>query len=77
MDTNLLGKGLILFGVFITMLGLLFIIVPRIPGLGWLGKLPGDFVFQSGSIKVFAPLATCLLLSLIITFILNIVFSHK
>jgi hypothetical protein len=37
-----------------------------------LGRLPGDFHFQSGSLSCFIPLATTLLLSLVLTLIVNI-----
>jgi hypothetical protein len=36
----------------------------RIP---WLGKLPGDFTFRSGGLTVYVPLATCLLLSVLLS----------
>jgi len=71
---SLLGKGLILVGLLTVLLGVVFLFAEKIPIIG---KLPGDFVFQVGGAKIFAPLATCLLLSLIISFILSIVQSHR
>lgn len=36
----------------------------------WLGRLPGDLVVRRGSWTLFFPLATCLLLSLLISLLL-------
>jgi len=45
-DWNTFGKILIGIGLGIVVLGVLLVVVDRIPGLGntigWLGKLPGD-----------------------------------
>ncbi len=71
---NLIGKGLIIFGLMISLIGVLMTIAPKIP---YLGKLPGDFAFQMGSVKIFFPLATCLLLSLILSVILNMLTTNK
>ena len=44
--------------------GLVVSFASRIP---WLGKLPGDFTFRSGGLTVYLPLATGLLLSLVLS----------
>jgi hypothetical protein len=55
-------------GLIIAGIGVLVLLAPHIP---YLGKLPGDFSFQSGNFKFYFPLATSLLLSLILTLVLN------
>jgi len=35
--------------------------------LGWLGRLPGDFSYQSGDFKIYFPVATCVLVSVVLT----------
>ena len=65
-----MGKLLILAGVFLILLGLLFIFWERIP---YLGKLPGDFVIQRGGFRVFIPIVTCIIISVILTIVVNIV----
>lgn len=57
-----LGRTLILAGLVLIVAGLVVTYGNRVP---WLGKLPGDFTFRSGSLTVYLPLATCLLLSLL------------
>ena len=59
-----LGRTLILAGLALIVAGLIVTYASRIP---WLGKLPGDFTFRSGGLTVYIPLATCLLLSLVLS----------
>jgi hypothetical protein len=61
------GRFLIIAGVVIVVIGLFFIVADKIP----IGRLPGDLHFGSGRIKIYIPLATSILLSAIITIILN------
>lgn len=65
------GKTLIFVGVAIAVLGLAFVLAPKIP---LLGKLPGDLVFRRGDATFYFPLATSILVSIAITVILNIAF---
>ena len=62
------GRVLIVGGVVMIVVGLLFFAGVRLP---WLrpGHLPGDFVWTnaSGSFRLYFPLATSLLLSLLLT----------
>jgi hypothetical protein len=36
-------------------------------GLGWPGRLPGDFSYQSGDFKFYLPVTTCVLVSVVLT----------
>jgi hypothetical protein len=62
-----LGRLLIVAGLVVAGLGLLLTLGGRIPGLG---RLPGDFVVERGNFRLYVPLATSLLLSLILTAVL-------
>lgn len=64
-----LGKLLIISGVLIFVLGLILLFVDKIP---FLGKLPGDISFKSGNTKIYFPIVTCVILSILLTIILNI-----
>ena len=59
-----LGRTLILMGLVLVVAGLVVSFASRVP---WLGKLPGDFTFRSGGLTVYVPVATCLLLSLLLS----------
>jgi hypothetical protein len=74
MELSALGKMILFIGLTLTAFGLLLVFAPKLP---WLGRLPGDFSLQTGSLKIYAPLATCLILSLLITLILNIFSIRK
>lgn len=64
------GKYLILTGFFIVILGLLIVFWNNIP---FLGKLPGDIFIQKGNFRFFFPVATSLLISIILTIIFNLI----
>ena len=59
------GRVLIALGLVLLILGGLFVLLPRI-GLN-LGKLPGDFSFDLGQTTCLIPLASSILLSILLT----------
>jgi Protein of unknown function (DUF2905) len=65
------GKLLIGIGVGIVVLGVLLLAADRVPGLGsafsWLGKLPGDVSFKRDNVEFYFPIATSLLLSIVLS----------
>lgn len=61
-----LGKILILFGIFIILIGFLLLLSDKLP---WMGRLPGDIIIKRERFTFYFPLATCILLSLLLTFI--------
>jgi hypothetical protein len=63
-----LGKFLLICGAALAAAGLLLLLLNR---LG-LGRLPGDIVIEKDSITFYFPLATMLLLSIILTIVINL-----
>ena len=61
-----IGKWLIAAGIFIMLLGVLVIALGRIG----LFKLPGDLEFGSKNWRVYFPIASCIILSIILTLIM-------
>ena len=59
-----LGKLLILFGVVLIVVGALLTLAGKVP---WLGKLPGDIYYKSDHVTVYFPLATCVVISIVLT----------
>ena len=59
-----LGKLLILFGVVLIVVGALLTFAGRIP---WLGKLPGDIYYRSEHATFYFPLATCIVISIVLS----------
>ncbi len=70
-----IGKFLILFGVIFILLGLGLMFAEKLP-LG-LGRLPGDIVVKRDNFTFYFPIVTSLLLSLLLTVILNLIFALK
>jgi Protein of unknown function (DUF2905) len=60
-----MGRLLVLLGLGITALGLL--LMAGLP----LGRLPGDFVVRRGPVSFYFPLATSILVSIILTLVLS------
>jgi hypothetical protein len=60
-----LGRMLIAIGTVVLIAGLL---IEFVPGLR-LGRLPGDFAFGSGSVRVYIPLGTSIALSVLLTIV--------
>ena len=65
-----LGRVLIVFGLVLALLGLALLAGPRLP---FVGRLPGDFLFQRGGTTVYVPLATCMILSLVVSVLFNLI----
>jgi hypothetical protein len=65
-----LGRLLIGLGLAVVLVGLLLTFAGRIP---LLGRLPGDIVVQRGNFTCAVPLATMLLVSLLLTVVLNLI----
>jgi hypothetical protein len=60
------GKILLILGILFVVIGLLLMLGPKIP---LLGKLPGDFMVRRGNFTLYFPLATSILLSIVLTLI--------
>ncbi len=59
-----MGRFLILLGVVLIVVGLVVQLSGRIP---WLGRLPGDFVIKRENFSFYFPLASSLLLSVVLS----------
>ena len=61
------GRLLILFGVVLIAVGVLLTLAGRLP---WLGKLPGDIYYKSDHVTFYVPLATCIIISVVLSLLL-------
>jgi len=62
-----IAKFVILFGIFLVILGVIVYFVSKIPGVG---RLPGDIIITKKNFTFYFPLTTSLILSLILSIIL-------
>jgi len=58
------GRALIVLGLVLVGVGLLLSFVGKVP---WLGRLPGDIHVERGNWSFYFPLATSLLLSVVLS----------
>lgn len=68
-----LGKMLIIFGLIIVITGVVITFAPKIP---YIGRLPGDIYVEKKGMIFYFPIVTSLILSLVLTVILNLIFRR-
>jgi hypothetical protein len=68
------GRTLILIGGALIALGRLLQIAPHVP---LLGKLPGDIRIEREGYSIYFPIVTCLLLSAIVTLVMQLIERMK
>ncbi|MCM0082517.1 DUF2905 domain-containing protein [Geomonas sp. Red32] len=61
------GKSLIILGLVIALIGVILTLAGRIP---WLGRLPGDIYVKRENFTFYFPLATSIIVSIVLSFIL-------
>jgi len=59
-------KIIIIVGILLVIVGLLWPLLTKIP----LGRLPGDIIVNRPTVKIFVPIATMVLVSIIISVLL-------
>jgi hypothetical protein len=72
MDLSTLGKGIVALGVMLVVVGGLVWLLGR-AGLP-LGRLPGDIHIQRDGFSCYFPIVTMIILSVVLTILLNIIF---
>ncbi len=65
-----LAKTIIILGVVLVVIGLLLLVAQKSP---FLGKLPGDILIKKENFTFYFPLATSIILSVVISLILYLI----
>jgi ABC-type transporter Mla subunit MlaD len=60
-----LGRALIVTGIVLVVVGLFFIAAARLP------RVPGDIVIQRPNVTIYFPIGTMILVSVLLTLVLN------
>jgi len=68
MDLAALGKLLLGLALGLALLGGVLLLL----GKGLLPHLPGDLAFRIGNVRVFFPIATSIVISVLLTIVLNL-----
>lgn len=67
-----IGKLLAVFGAVLLVIGLILTYAPWL--ISWFGKLPGDIRIEDENKRVFIPLVSMLIISIILTLVVNLFF---
>ncbi len=70
MDLHPIARMLIVTGLLLAAVGVLLLVVKQVP---FLGRLPGDILIQRKHFTFYFPVATCILLSLVLTLVLYLI----
>ena len=65
-----MGRWLIIIGALLFFLGVIVQFVPWL--ISWFGKLPGEIRIESERGKIFIPITSMLIISIIITLLINL-----
>jgi len=65
-----IAKFLILAGAILVLAGLAVLLAPKIP---WIGRLPGDIDVKGKNFRIYFPIVTCIILSVLLTILLNLI----
>lgn len=68
-----LGRGLIVCGLVVALIGLVIVIANK---LG-LGRMPGDIVIERKNLRVYFPIVTSLVVSIILTILANLLLRRR
>lgn len=68
MDSRQLGLLIVAVGVVVVIVGALV----AVGGLSWFGRLPGDLRIESGHTRVYVPLVSMLIVSVVLSLVLAI-----
>lgn len=66
MERNEWGTGLIVIGVLVVIVGIL-VYFTGWKWISWFGNLPGDIRYERGNVKVYIPVVSALLLSVLLS----------
>jgi hypothetical protein len=76
MDPGSFGKIFLAVGGLLILVGALLMFGDRVPGLGMLGRLPGDISIKRDNFSFYFPITTSILISIVLSLVLWLVFRR-
>ena len=64
-----MGRPFLIAGAVLLGIGLLLTVAEKVPGIG---RLPGDIVWRRGNFTFYFPLATCIVMSLVLSLLFRL-----
>ena len=68
------GRALLLLGLVLVAVGLTLVLAPRIP---FLGRLPGDIRIQRDGIVIYVPIATMIVVSILLSVVVSLLARRR
>lgn len=65
------GKYIIIGGAILIIIGIIYYFFGNF--FSWLGKLPGDIRYESGNSKIFFPITTCIVVTILINLVIYLI----
>ena len=65
-----MARWLMVAGVVLLLLGAVLHLAPWL--LSWFGRLPGDIRYETGRTRVFIPITSMVVVSLVLTLVMNL-----
>ena len=72
--TMAVGKFLVITGAVALVIGVILIYAPWL--INWFGRLPGDIRIEDENKRVYVPLVSMLIVSIVLTLIVNLFFRR-
>ena len=76
MDLGSFGKIFLAVGGLLILVGAILVFGGRVPGLGMLGRLPGDIFIKRDNFSFYFPITTSILISIVLSLVLWLVFRR-
>jgi hypothetical protein len=71
------GKYIIIFGIIVVVVGIIFYLGWGPKAFGWFGRLPGDIRHETESTRLYFPIVSCIILSVVLSLIFRIIMMFK
>ncbi|WP_019673023.1 DUF2905 domain-containing protein [Psychrobacter lutiphocae] len=65
-----MGKVFISIGLIILAIGIILTLFPN--AFSWFGKLPGDIRYESGSTRIYFPIVTMIIVSVVLSLLMSL-----
>ncbi len=65
-----MAKILIGIGTVFIVIGIIWLVFPS--AFSWIGNMPGDIKYKSGNTRVYFPVVTMIVISIVATILLNL-----
>lgn len=74
MDAESIGRVILYAGIALALVGAIVWGLGRFGAVGdWVGNLPGDWSYEGENVRVYVPLGTMIVISIVLTILFNLI----